>query len=158
MTNSVFDPIAGVPRERDATLAFIDVLRREQHALQHSDASLLLSLATEKARHAQQLAQLTNTRNCWLAMSGYSQDRVGMERGLQDWPAAADSWRDLLQLAETANELNNINSIIVGQRLRYNQQRLSALQAATRSAQGAGLYGSDGQPQPFPGGRMLGEV
>lgn len=81
-----------------------------------------------------------------------------MERGLQDWPAAADSWRDLLQLAETANELNNINSIIVGQRLRYNQQRLSALQAATRSAQGAGLYGSDGQPQPFPGGRMLGEV
>ncbi len=158
MSNATFDPVACVTREHDAALEFIDLLRREQHALHHADGSLLLPLAMEKSRQAQQLAQLADARNRWLGMLGYPQDRTGMERGLQDCPDAADAWQKLLQLAETASQLNKINGILVAQRLRYNQQRLSALQSATHSARSAGLYGSDGQPQPFSGGRRLGEV
>jgi flagella synthesis protein FlgN len=145
-------------REHDATQDFIDILRREQNALQQADGSLLRPLATEKSELAQQLAQLADARNRWLAMLGYLQDRIGMERALQDSPAAAEAWQKLLRLAETASHLNKINGILVGQRLRYNQQRLSALQAAANSAQTVGLYGADGQPQPFSGGRRLGEV
>lgn len=137
---------------------FIDVLHREQHALQYPDGSLLLSLAMAKSQQAQQLAHLAEARNRWLAMLGYSPDRKGMERGLQDRAPAAEVWRKLLQLAETASQLNKLNGILVGQRLRYNQQKLLALQSTTRSAQGVGLYGSNGQPQPFSGGRRLGEV
>ena len=161
MSNATFDPVACVAREHDAALDFIDILRREQHALHHTDGSLLLALAMEKSRQAQQLAQLADARNRWLAMLGYPQDRMGMERSLQDCPdaaGAADTWQKLLQLAETASQLNKINGILVAQRLRYTQQRLSALQSATHSARSAGLYGSDGQPQPFSGGRRLGEV
>lgn len=158
MSNATFDPVACVTREHDAALEFIDILRREQHALHHADGSLLVSLAMEKSQQAQQLVQLADARNRWLGMLGYPPNRIGMERGLQDCPDATDAWQKLLQLAETAGQLNKINGILVAQRLRYNQQKLVALHAATHSARSPGLYGSDGQPQPFSGGRRLGEV
>lgn len=156
MRGAVFDPLAGITRERDETRNFIDLLEREQRALRHSDVSSLLTLVKEKAQQAQQLVQLADARNRWIVELGYTRDRSGMEEGLKicDSPGAVDTWRELLQLAETASQLNKINGILIGQRLRYNQQALSVLQAATRSA---GLYGADGQPTLFSGGRQLGE-
>ena len=156
MHTMVFDPLAAITCERDETQNFIDLLEREQRALRQADVSSLLTLAREKAEQAQQLIRLADVRNRWLVTLGYTRDRNGMEQGLQscDSPGAADAWRELLQLAETASQLNKINGILIGQRLRYNQQALSVLQAATRSA---GLYGADGQPTLFSGGRRLGE-
>lgn len=157
MTEAIFDPVACVTCERDATRNFIDVLRREQHALQQVDLSLLLPVATEKARQAQQLAQMGDARNHWLSSLGHTGDRSGMKHALDRYPAAASVWQELLQFAETANQLNRINGILLGQRVRYNQQGIAALQAATQPAQSARLYGSNGQPQTFLGGRRLGE-
>ena len=158
MNNATFDPIAGIANERDAVRVFIDVLRREQHALQQADVSVLLPLAAEKASHAQQLAELTQTREQWLAVPDSFEDQGDMERRLADHPTAAMAWQELLRLAETAHQINEINGILVNQRLRYNQQRLSALQAAARGLHDNGLYGSNGQPQIFSGGRRLGEI
>lgn len=158
MNNAVFDPIAGIANERDAVRVFIDVLRREQHALQQADVSVLLSLAAEKASHAQQLAELTQAREQWLAVPDSLEDQGDMERRLADRPTAAMAWQELLQLTETAHQINEINGILVNQRLRYNQQRLSALQAASRGLHDNGLYGANGQPQIFSGGRRLGEI
>ncbi|KIO49217.1 flagella synthesis protein FlgN [Nitrosospira sp. NpAV] len=156
MRATVFDPSASIARERDETRSFIDLLEREQRALRQADVSSLLTLAREKAQQAQQLIRLADTRNRWLETLGCTRDRNGMEEGLQRCGSAdaTDTWRELLQLAETASQLNKINGILIGQRLRYNQQALSVLQAATRSA---GLYGADGQPTLFSGGRQLGE-
>ena len=156
MSGAVFDPVTGISHERDETRNFIDLLEREQRALRQADVSSLLTLA-KKSAEAQQLIQLADVRNRWLVTLGYTRDRNGMEQGLQscDSPGAADAWRELLQMAETASQLNKINGILIGQRLRYNQQALSVLQAATRSA---GLYGADGQPTLFSGGRQLGEA
>lgn len=158
MNNAAFDPIAGIANERDAVRVFIDVLRREQHALQQADVSVLLPLAAEKASHAQQLAELTQAREQWLAVPDSFEDQGDMERRLADHPTAAMAWQELLQLTETAHQINEINGILVNQRLRYNQQRLSALQAAARGLHDNGLYGSNGQPQIFSGGRRLGEI
>ena len=158
MNNATFDPIAGIANERDAVRVFIDVLRREQHALQQADVSVLLPLAAEKASHAQQLAELTQTREQWLAVPDSFEDQGDMERRLADHPTAAMAWQELLRLTETAHQINEINGILVNQRLRYNQQRLSALQAAARGLRDNGLYGSNGQPQIFSGGRRLGEI
>jgi flagellar biosynthesis protein FlgN len=158
LNNATFDPIAGIASERDAVRVFIDVLRREQHALQQADVSVLLPLAAEKASHAQQLAELTQSREQWLAVSDSFEDQGDMERRLADHPTAAMAWQELLQLTETAHQINEINGILVNQRLRYNQQRLSALQAAARGLHDNGLYGSNGQPQIFSGGRRLGEI
>jgi flagella synthesis protein FlgN len=157
LTNRIFDPVDCISRERDATRDFIDILRREQVALQQPGASLLLSIAGEKAQQAQQLAHLADARNYWLRKLGYAQDHIGMERGLRDCPASVDAWKELLQLAETASQLNRINGILVGQRLRYTQQAISVLQASTHGGANMRLYCSDGQPQPFLGGRPLGE-
>ncbi|MGH8762344.1 MAG: flagella synthesis protein FlgN [Nitrosospira sp.] len=154
LAETVYDPVACVARECAATRDFIDVLEREQYALQQADVSLLLALEKEKVQQAQQLSQLTDARNRWLAKLGYAQDRTGMERGLKIFPAATDAWQKLLRLAETASQLNKINGVLIGQRLRYNQQALAVLQAATH---GTGLYGSDGQPRLFSIGRPLGE-
>jgi flagella synthesis protein FlgN len=154
LAEKTFDPAACITRERDATRDFVDVLKREQQALQQADVSLLPLLEKEKARQAHQLAQLADARNHWLGKLGYTPDRLGIERGLETCPAAADAWRELLQLAETASQLNKINGILVHQRLRYTQQALSVLQSATH---GTGLYGADGQPRLFSAGRQLGE-
>jgi flagellar biosynthesis protein FlgN len=155
LTGTAFDPAASIVQERDTTRNFISILEQEQHALQQADVSLLLPLVKEKTGQAQQLAALADTRNQWLAKLGYSRDRSGMERGLKDCtPGAAAAWGELLQLAETASQLNKINGVLIAQRLRYNHQALTVLQAATH---GAGLYGADGQPQLFSGGRQLSE-
>ena len=158
MNNAVFDPIAGIANERDAVRVFIDVLRREQHALQQADVSVLLPLAAEKASHAQQLAELAQAREQWLAVPDFPENQGDMERRLADHPTAAMAWQELLQLTETAHQINEINGILVNQRLRYNQQRLSALQAAAHGLHDNVLYGSNGQPQIFSGGRWLGEI
>ena len=158
MNNAAFDPIAGIANERDAVRVFIDVLRREQHALQQADVSVLLPLAVEKASHAQQLAELTQAREQWFAVPGSLEDQGDMKRRLADHPTTAMAWQELLQLTETAHQINEINGILVNQRLRYNQQRLSALQAAARGLHDNGLYGSNGQPQILSGGRRLGEI
>jgi flagella synthesis protein FlgN len=158
LNNAVFDPFAGIANERDAVRVFIDVLRREQHALQQADVSVLLPLAAEKASHAQQLAELAQARERWLAAPDSLEDQGDMERRLADHPTAAMAWQELLQLTETAHQINEINGILVNQRLRYNQQRLSALQAAAHGFHDNVLYGSNGQPQIFSGGRRLGEI
>ena len=163
MNNAVFDPISGIANERDAIQMFIDVLRREHQALQQVYVSALLPLAAEKANHAQQLAELAQARERWLAAPDSSEDQGAenqgdMERRLADHPTAAMAWQELLQLTETAHQINEINGILVNQRLRYNQQRLSALQAAAHGLHDNVLYGSNGQPQIFSGGRRLGEI
>ncbi|MBA4141792.1 MAG: flagellar protein FlgN [Nitrosospira sp.] len=157
MSETVFDPIPSINAECNATYDFIDILRREQHALRQSDVSLLLPLAQEKARQTQQLAQLAAARKSWLGTLSPSPDRAGrnMERGLRNFPGAAEAWEELLEVAETASQLNKINGSLVGQRLRYTRQALSVLQAIP---QDAGLYGPNGHSQAFSGGRELGEV
>ena len=149
-----FYPIAGIASERDATRGFIDLLQREQRTLQQADISVLISLTNEKAHRMQQLAQMADARKRWLVTFGHTSDS-GIECILPDYPAVSEVWKDLLQLAEMAVQLNKINGILIDQRLRYNQQALAVLQAAT--PQNSGLYGSDGQPQTLSGGRQLGE-
>jgi flagella synthesis protein FlgN len=155
VTDTVFDPAACISCECDATRHFLEVLKREQHALQQSDISLLPALAAEKARQAQHLIELADARDRWLSMEGKLKGPRGMEQALQSFPAAADAWDDLLQLAETADQLNRINGTLINQRLRYVRQRLSVLQAPINSMPHAGLYGSNGQTQPFSGSRSL---
>ncbi|SEK70580.1 flagella synthesis protein FlgN [Nitrosovibrio tenuis] len=152
--DNTFDPAACIASECDATRNFIDLLRCEQRVLEQADVFTLASLTKEKTHQVQQLAQLADARNRWLVTLGYAGDRSGMESVLNDRPAASALWKELLQLAETAVHLNKTNGVLIDQRLRYNQQALTILQAAT---QNSGLYGSDGQSRPFSRGRQLGE-
>jgi flagella synthesis protein FlgN len=154
----VFDPATRIAAECDATQDFIRLLQREQGILREKDVSELLALSREKGSQAQRLVELAGERNRWIESLGCSHDHAGMERALQGHPEAAEAWSQLLQLAQTASELNKINGILINQRLRYNTQALAALQGPVQSAGLAGLYGADGQPRLFKGSRRLGEV
>lgn len=156
MTKIAFDPVHSINTECEITRGFIDVLQREQSALRKAEVSMLLPLAQEKTWLAQQLAQLSDARKRWLlARDSQPADHSRIKYALQGHPGAAEAWRELVGLAETASRLNKINGKLVGQHLRYNQQAIAALQQAT---QFASLYGANGHTQPFIGGRQLGEV
>jgi len=155
LAEATFDPVAGLASECEATRDFIGLLQREQRTLQQADISALITLANEKTHRMQQLIQMADMRNHWLATLCHAGGRTSMEQVLLNYPAATGVWKELLQLSEVAAQLNKINGVIVDQRLRYNQQALAVLQAAT--SRNSDLYGSDGQPRPFSGGRRLGE-
>ena len=132
MPEMIFDPSRSINAECEATRNFIEILQREQSALKQAEVSILLPLT-----------------------QGHATDRLGVENELRIFPGASEAWQELVQLAETARHLNEINGNLVGQRLRYNQQAIAALQEATHVT---GVYGCDGHTQPFSGGRQLGEV
>lgn len=140
--------------EHEATRRFVDILQREQFALQQVDVSSLDSLTQEKTRQLEQLAELADARRGWLTLHGYSTDREGMESALHDHPDVNAIWKDLLGLAETAVQMNKINGLLIDRHLRYNQQNLRIVRAAI---QPVNLYGSDGQTQTGRPARQLAE-
>jgi len=123
----IFDPSRSINAECEATRNFIEILQREQSALKQAEVSILLPLAQEKAQQAQQLAQLSEARKRWLFTQGHATDRLGVEDELRNFPGASEAWQELVQLAETARQLNEINGNLVGQRLRYRRQRTLAV-------------------------------
>lgn len=150
----MFDPALQLSLECQATRHVVDLLRREQLALQQADISALDPLIQEKNYQLQQLAQLADARKQWIATLGHGLDREGTERAFRDCPDAAVAWAELLDLAKTAVQINKINGLIIDRRVRHNQRVLRELRAAT---QATALYGSDGQPRPIGLARQLGE-
>jgi flagella synthesis protein FlgN len=79
---------------------------------------------------------------------------AGNESARPDATAAA-AWRYLLQLAQTARQLNRTNGEMIAARLQHNRQAFAALQSA---AGAVSLYGPQGQTLGYSGGRPLGRV
>jgi flagella synthesis protein FlgN len=150
-----FAPALQLVLECEATRRFVDILEREQFALQQVDVSSLDSLTGEKTHQLEQLAEFADARRGWLTLNGYTTDREGMERALHDHPGSYVIWRDLLGLAETAVQMNKINGSLIDRHLRHNQQKLRIMRAAI---QPVNLYGSDGQTQTVRPARRFDEA
>ena len=139
---------------------FVDVLREEQKTLAEGECDIahLMTLVTEKTRHASQLAQWAEQRSALLVAAGCTPDRAGMQQWLDHVSAAAASrklWLAMLALADEARALNETNGHLIGIRLQHNQQALSVLLTAANQA---ALYGPDGQTHAAPGGRLFGSA
>jgi flagella synthesis protein FlgN len=150
----VFDPALHISLECQVTRHVVDLLRREQLALQQADISAVDPLIQEKTYQLQQLAQLADARKQWIATLGHGLDREGTEKAFRDCPDAAAAWMELIDLAKTAVQINKINGLIIDRHLRHNQRILRELRTATRAT---ALYGSDGQHRPISPVRQLGE-
>lgn len=149
---------ANLQIERAAAKALAEILQAEQDALIEGRIERLEALAPDKAHRVRQLAELAAQRNRSLAARSLSPDIKGMQAWLAEDDAgakAASAWRDLLQLAQTAQQLNRTNGEIIALRLKHNQQALAALQSA---AGATSLYGPHGQTLGFSRGRALGQV
>jgi flagella synthesis protein FlgN len=131
--------------ESDALTAFIALLRNEQQALVRGELESLGSFAESKSSCLFELTRLGAQRTQWLRERGLQSDRAGMERLLRDQasdaPQLLATWRQLLVLTQTAQQLNETNGKLIGTRLSSTQRALSVLFSAANIV---GAYASDG--------------
>ena len=152
------DLTADLQLELKTTEAFLNILRKEQEALVGGDIEHLEALPRDKAELVMQLAKLAKRRDQCLISRGLNPDRKSMEALLavsHDAKTATAEWRELLRLAEAAQQLNQTNGEIIATRLRQNQQALTVLQGAAGITP---LYGPTGKTFALKGGRQLGQV
>jgi len=164
--------LAVLNAERAALLNFVALLEREQGMLVENQTAELLKLSEQKSSDAHRLNKLAEARSAFLqknipqpaiatqptGRASGSIDaetiRTWLEKHSKDGFAA---WKELIDLAERARQINKTNGELIQMKLRHNQQSLNVLNNAVNKA--ANLYGPDGQPSFSPGsGRSLGSV
>lgn len=132
--------------------AFVALLQKEQETLLNQDSEQLLAIAESKTQAANKLAEIANARRQYLKSNFTRLDTLAWL--LQFAPSSRPVWDEIRELAAQAHQLNQTNGEVIQLKLRSNQQALSTLLGATKSA--AGLYGRDGQPSLPVSGRILG--
>lgn len=138
--------------EAAAVEAFVRLLGSEQQALQDGQLDVLPGLTEQKAATVDRLARLGQARNQRLQQAGLPADQAGLRAWAGGDPARALLIDRILVLAAEARELNRLNGTLIASRL---QQTQSALDILTRSQNGGGLYGPDGQTAHRSGYRFF---
>ena len=150
---------AGLQDEHAALIAFTGLLQAEQDALVQDDTDRLAQLAADKAVKIELLSHLGELRSRHLAEQNLSGNAEGMLSWLNRNPGFATAvgkiWRELLAQAETAQQINQSNGLLIERRLQQNRLKLAVLQTAAGTD---GVYRSDGQLRPLRGGRSLSQV
>jgi flagella synthesis protein FlgN len=134
------------------------ILSREQDALVQGDISSLETLSQRKADAVRKLSDLAERRRRHFATQGWGPGNENMTAWLRDGvhaPSTTTAWHDLMQLARTAQHLNQTNGAMIAARLHYARQAFAALQGA---AGVASMYGPNGQTLASGHGRTLGSV
>jgi flagella synthesis protein FlgN len=138
---------------------FHRILQEEQSALVGGNVERLLQLVPLKNELLDQLTSFSNARNRSLSASGHENNSSGVEAWLNAGGAdgkTREAWRELINLAREAEQLNHANGILIETSLRHNQQALSVLQAAANP--GTSLYGRNGQISGLASGRPIDKV
>ncbi len=147
---------ANLQAERDAIIDFIYLLQSEQDILVRGDVDGLATLASDKADKIDLLALFGEQRNRYLGAQNLARSAAGMATWLGRNPGFATAvgklWRELLDKAETARQINEDNGVLIENRLQQNRHKLAVLQSAAASN---GLYQPDGQVRPLGGARSL---
>jgi len=143
----------GVGEELRAAQSLVDLLRQEQSCLIGADVEALGKLTEEKTKIVVRMTELAQRRYQELAGAGFEASDAGMEQWASSaQPTAVQSWKDLLDLARQAKELNRVNGMLIGQHMARNQAALNILQGAP---QGGNMYGPNGQSANQTSSRKL---
>jgi len=152
---------ANLKAELEAFQKFYEILKREEECLARSDVEQLIALAQLKSENVLSLTRLSDKRNQFLISQNLTPDQHGIEMLVKTNPLSDPGgeipkiWRNLLSLAQEAQQLNLANGIMIESKLRHNQQALGILQSAVNQAT---LYGPDGKTHASGTGRPLGKV
>lgn len=130
--------------ENRAARMLLDLLKKEQAQLIAADIDGLTVSTEEKTRLVTEMSELAARRHQALAAEGFEAKEEGMQAWLKNTkaPTAAQSWKELLELAQEAKDLNRINGMLIGQHLARSQNALNVLKGGT---QGQTFYGPNGQ-------------
>ncbi|MNT51575.1 FlgN protein [compost metagenome] len=132
--------------------AFSAILEEETEVLVGQGNVDALHEITERKRGvAQQLVDLSQTRDGLLTEIGLPAGHAGTEQAAVQYPQLSGVWQALLSKSASANEINMRNGALIDVHLRYTQQSLDALRnigvgsASTYDAQGRGARGAPGR-------------
>ncbi len=151
MTLQGIDPAHSLADECQTARQLLAVLQREQAQLIDADIVALPAQVDEKSQLIGQMSTLANQRHKKLASIGHESSEHGMKAWLKSAPANANqSWKQLLELAQAAKEINRINGMLIARHLSRNQ---IALHALNLHSGGGNFYGPDGQSMTKPGSR-----
>ncbi len=140
--------------ELHAATALLEVLKQEQSHLINANVDELAKLTEEKTKIVARMSELAQSRHRALAGAGFDASESGMQKWVDGGSnsAAGKTWKDLLELAREAKELNRVNGLLIGQHLGRNQAALNILHGAP---QGGAMYGPNGQSATQPNKRKL---
>jgi len=148
--------IAAITEREIALISrFVALLKDEQETLKRADASALPEISSAKIGLVEQLNLLEVERRTALGIVGDEKTRAAMTVWLANNPndqTAAVNWEKLLNLAQEAKQLHELNAQLVGMHL---QQTSEALVILTRQAEQHTLYGSNGQAAQVSGSRIV---
>lgn len=148
--------LAAITEREVALIArFVDLLKEEQDSLRRADPAALPDLGQAKIALVDQLNGLENERRAALGIGDDEKPRAAMDKWLAANPAqraAAINWKRLLELAEEARQLHQLNAGLVALHLQQTNEAMAILNARAASET---LYGSDGQAAPPSGSRIV---
>ncbi len=144
MNPSGNSPAHQLHEENRAARMLLDLLKKEQAQLVAADIDALTALTEEKTRLVTRMSELAASRHQALAAAGFAATEEGMQAWLDNsqLPTARQSWKELLELARAAKDINRSNGLLIGKHLARSQSALDVLKGG---AQGQALYGPNGQ-------------
>ncbi len=141
-------------KQEDALITeFSSILEEETKVLVGpGNVDALHDITERKGNIAQQLVDLSHTRDGLLAEIGLPAGHAGTEQAAVQHPQLSDVWQALLAKSASANEINMRNGALIDVHLRYTQQSLDALcqigglgGTSTYDAQGRGARATPGR-------------
>ncbi|WZB77064.1 flagellar protein FlgN [Achromobacter insuavis] len=141
-------------KQEDALITeFSSILEEETKVLVGpGNVDALHDITERKGNIAQQLVDLSHTRDGLLAEIGLPAGHAGTEQAAVQHPQLSDVWQALLAKSASANEINMRNGALIDVHLRYTQQSLDALRqigglggTSTYDAQGRGAAATPGR-------------
>jgi flagella synthesis protein FlgN len=143
-------------RETELVSQFISVLKHEQETLKLGKPDELAAINAEKMLLVEQLNQIGIERSALADMTGTGTDRTTMVAWLEKNPQEKKSaalWVKLLQLAQEAKELHQLNGKLISMHLQHTTDAIAVLTQQHREH--SLLYGSDGQASAYTGSRIV---
>lgn len=132
--------ISSFRNEIDNLKAFIDILKKEEHALIRGVISDLQTYAFVKSKLVDKLTKFD------LALRKYMCDHgLELNNSWKTFPDQSESkviWQEFMELALLAKELNNSNKLIISTLIQHNRCAHIALHCA---AEKISVYGPRGQ-------------
>lgn len=150
---SLVESLQSCMKQEDVLITeFSAILEEETEVLVGQGKVETLHEITERKRGvAQQLVDLSQTRDNLLTEIGLPAGHAGTEQAAVQYPQLSGVWQALLSKSASANEINMRNGALIDVHLRYTQQSLDALRnagvgsASTYDAQGRGARSAPGR-------------
>ena len=133
-------------KEAKELRSFIDILKKEELALVQGKIDEIDFYASDKLRSIEILIQLNDQREEYFKTQGLTLDKSCINNWLRkqqnsDQTNMIEIWSELLDLAKTAQHINQSNGLIISARHQHHQRALAALHSAAGNVSCYGLKG-----------------